>query len=63
MIEVKVKNNNVGLAIKQLNRKVGKTGLLKELRRRAYYEKPSAKRHARKKVLKRIINNNKENNK
>lgn len=57
MIKVKVKNNNVGLALRQLNCKVGKTGLIKELRSRVYYEKPSAKRHTRKKNLKRMNNN------
>ena len=44
MIEVIVKNNNVEKAIRQLKKKMLREGILKELKRRAYYEKPSLKR-------------------
>jgi small subunit ribosomal protein S21 len=44
MIEVIVKNNNVEKAIRVLKKKMLKEGILKELKRRAYYEKPSLKR-------------------
>ena len=44
MIEVVVKNNNVEKAIRQLKKKMLREGILKELKRRAYYEKPSLKR-------------------
>jgi small subunit ribosomal protein S21 len=43
-LEVKVKNNNVEKAIRQLKKKVMKDGLLKELKRRQFYEKPSLKK-------------------
>ena len=44
MIEVIVQNNNVEKAIRVLKKKMLKEGILKELKRRAYYEKPSLKR-------------------
>ena len=44
MLEVKVRNNNVEKAIRQLKKKVMKDGLLKELKRRQLYEKPTVKR-------------------
>jgi small subunit ribosomal protein S21 len=40
-LTVEVRNNNVDGAIKLLNRKVKNEGLLRELRLREYYEKPS----------------------
>ena len=43
-LEVKVKNNNVEKAIRQLKKKVMKDGLLKEIKRRQFYEKPSLKK-------------------
>ena len=43
-LEVKIKNNNVEKAIRQLKKKVMKDGLLKELKRRQFYEKPSLKK-------------------
>ena len=43
-LEVKVRNNNVEKAIRQLKKKVMKDGLLKELKRRQFYEKPSLKK-------------------
>ena len=40
-LTVEVRNNNVDGAIKLLNRKVKNEGLLREIRQREYYEKPS----------------------
>ena len=48
-LEVKVRNNNVEKAMRQLKKKVMKDGLLKELKQRQYYEKPSLKRQRLKK--------------
>jgi small subunit ribosomal protein S21 len=38
---VEVRNNNIEGAIRTLNRKVKQEGLLREVRRRQYYEPPS----------------------
>ena len=43
-IIVTVRNNNVEKAMRVLKKKLQKDGLLKELRQREYYEKPSEKR-------------------
>ena len=43
-ILVTVRNNNVEKAMRVLKKKLQKDGLMKELRRREYYEKPSEKR-------------------
>lgn len=43
-IEVKVFNNNVEKAIRVLKKKMLKEGIIKELKERRYYEKPSLKR-------------------
>ena len=43
-LEVKVRNNNVEKAIRQLKKKVMKEGILKEIKMRQYYEKPTLKR-------------------
>ena len=40
-LSVPVFNNNVELALKKLKRKVKNSGMLLELKKRAYYEKPS----------------------
>ena len=54
-LEVKVRNNNVEKAIRQLKKKVMKDGLLKELKRRQFYEKPTLKRQRKAKGgLKRV---------
>ena len=54
-LEVKVRNNNVEKAIRQLKKKVMKDGLLKELKRRQFYEKPTLKRQRKaKEGLKRV---------
>jgi len=48
-ITIQVRNGNVEQAIRVLKRKVQKDGLLKELRMRESYEKPSAKKRRKKK--------------
>ena len=49
MVTVTVKNGNVDRAMRTLKKKLQKEGLLKELKQKQYFEKPSAKR-ARKKA-------------
>ena len=44
VLEVRVFNNNVEKAMRKLKRKVQREGLLKELKQRQLYEKPSLKR-------------------
>lgn len=41
---VEVRGNNIDKAIKVLNRKVKMEGIIRELRQRQFYEKPSVKR-------------------
>ena len=43
-IEVQVRGNNVEKAIRVLKKKIQKDGLMKELRQRQTFEKPSLKR-------------------
>ena len=43
-IEVKVRDNNIVKAMRILKKKLEKDGLMQEIRRRQYYEKPSLKR-------------------
>lgn len=43
-IEIKVFNNNVEKAIRVLKKKMLKEGIIKELKERRYYEKPSEKK-------------------
>lgn len=49
MVTILVKNGNVDRAMRTLKKKLQKEGVLKELKQRQYFEKPSAKR-ARKKA-------------
>ena len=42
-IEVQVRNNNVEKAIRVLKKKIQKDGMMRELRQRQYYEKPTLK--------------------
>ncbi len=56
-MEVKVIDNQIEQALKVLKREMLKGGLFKEMKKRAYYEKPSVKRkrkqaEARKKRMK-----------
>lgn len=47
-LSVEVRNNNVESAIRLLGRKVKQEGLIREVRKRQYYEQPStAKRRRR----------------
>ena len=48
-MQVVVKNGNVERAMRTLKKKLQKEGVLKEIKSRQYFEKPSAKR-ARKKA-------------
>ena len=55
MVRVVVKQNNVERAIRQLKKKLMKEGILRELRLREYYEKPSLKRQQKhKESLRRV---------
>jgi small subunit ribosomal protein S21 len=57
VLEIKVEGNDIEKALKALKRQIQKEGLLKELKKRTFYEKPSEKekrkqREAMKKRLK-----------
>ena len=43
-MQVVVKNGNIERAMRTLKKKLQKEGLLKELKQKQYFEKPSAKR-------------------
>ena len=43
-LQVKVYNNNVEGALKVFKKKVKESGLMMDLKKKAYYEKPSKKR-------------------
>ena len=47
-MQVVVKNGNVERAMRTLKKKLQKEGLLKELKQKHYFEKPSAKRKRKK---------------
>lgn len=56
-MDIKVYDDDIEKALKNLKRKLQRDGLFKELRKRSYYEKPSVKkkrkqREARKKRMK-----------
>ena len=47
-LRIEVKNNNVEWALKKLKRMVKDSGMMLELKKKSYYEKPSeTKRHKR----------------
>jgi len=48
MIVVKVQHNDVDFALRLLKKKVQKSGMTRELRRRRHYEKPSERRRRQK---------------
>ena len=48
-ITIQVRNGNLEQALRVLKKKSQKIGLLKELKARQYYEKPSAKKRRKKK--------------
>jgi small subunit ribosomal protein S21 len=43
-----VNNNDVDFALRVLKKKVQKAGMIREIRRRQYYEKPSERRRRKK---------------
>ena len=45
---VRVNNNDVEFALRVLKKKVQKAGMIREIRRRQYYEKPSEQRRRKK---------------
>ena len=49
MVEVQVRNGNLEKAMRVLKKKVQKEGLLKEIKDRQYYMKPSEKKREAKK--------------
>ena len=54
-LEVTVRNNNVEKAMRVLKKKLLKDGLMRELKDRQYYSKPSlVKREARKQAVRRL---------
>jgi len=62
---VEVRNNDVGRALRKLKKLVNQEGVIKDLRAKEYYEKPSLKKkrekaQARKRWLK-TVEKNKEN--
>ena len=58
-IEVQVRNNNVEKAVRVLKKKIQKDGMMRELRQRQYYEKPTLKRQRKhKESLRRVAKEN-----
>ena len=54
-IEVTVRNNNVEKAMRVLKKKLLKDGMMRELKERQYYQKPShIKREAKKLAIRRF---------
>ena len=51
-LQVEVRNNNVELALKKFKRVVKDSGLMLELKKRTYYEKPSKKKREKKNLQK-----------
>ena len=51
-LSVPVYNNNVELALKKLKRKVKNSGMLLELKKRSYFEKPSKVKREKKNLAK-----------
>ena len=60
-IEVLVKNGNLELALKKFKKKIKLTGLMQEIRKREYFEKPSITK--REKKIKAKIRNKYNNEK
>jgi small subunit ribosomal protein S21 len=50
MLAVEVKHNDVEFALRLFKKKVQKSGLIRELRRRRQYEKPSERRRRQKRT-------------
>ena len=51
-LQVKVYNNNVDVALKVFKKMVKESGLMLDLKKKAYYEKPSKKRREKKNLQK-----------
>ena len=47
-LQVKVYNNNVEFALKKFKRMIKNSGLMLDLKKKTYYEKPSKKRREKK---------------
>ena len=64
-LRIEVRNNNVEFALKKFKRMVKDSGMMLELKNKAYYEKPSKKRREKKNLqkLRYKYKNLKENNK
>ena len=61
MVFVEVRNGNLEKALRVLKKKVQKSGLVKELRAREYYQKPSEiKREKKKEGIKKYKKNMKK---
>ena len=52
-MEIKVYNNNVEKALRDLKQKLRRDGSIREARNRRFYEKPSEKRNRKKKEAER----------
>ena len=63
-LRVDVKHNNVEWALKKLKRMVKDSGMILELKKRTFYEKPSKIKREKKNLtkLRNKYNNQKENN-
>jgi len=63
-LRVEVKNNNVDFALKKFKRMVKDSGMMLDLKKKSYYEKPSKKRREKKNLqkLRYKYKNLKENN-
>ena len=63
-LRIDVKNNNVDFALKKFKRMVKDSGLMLELKKRTYYEKPSVKQREKKNLakLRNKYNQQKDNN-
>ena len=61
-LRVDVRNNNVEWALKKMKRMVKDSGMMLELKKKTYYEKPSRKRREQKNLakLRNKYNNEKE---
>lgn len=54
-MEVRVKDGDVGKAIKVFKRKLQREGILRELKHRRHYEKPSVRRRRKEKESERRL--------
>ena len=51
-LRIDVKNNNVDFALRKFKKMVKDSGMMLELKKKAYYEKPSKKRREKKNLQK-----------